>query len=370
MNSNASELWTTLNFVFADDSNMAFDVQLSESVITEITIDPGPPDFRTKCTIDELFGINTSLFAEDTFPYHNLWFKYAQLSAAEKYFKVSVPARTELIRVIIFEYLRIAEYLFCLATFSLNIGLNEFFTNLMEKHESLHRFLRLILAEIAPFEYISGIKKVNDLPAGFTERNLKFLTQIQPCLEHLFMKLLGNRIVIGRCQDITLRPVNQSIPLSSGPNLRATGSSSDRRHDFPYSYYQKIFFDRVERQRNPNQTCEYWHRLRIRCEEILISVHLIRQAVKLLVYEKNLSQSTQLPASLLKGHASSVTETPWGVLTCQMNCPGGKDLYEFILTNPMHEILLLLRQTAVGLELSDFPLLVASLGLRPKMELI
>ncbi len=363
-------LWSEVNFIFADNKNMSFDIQVSDSVITEISLDAEPPEFRVKHSLDDLFAINALLFVKDVFPYQNLWFKYAQLLSAEKHFKYNPPADTELLRIITFEYLRIAEYLFCLATFSLNSGLNEIYSGIMEQYESLNRFLTLSLAEITPFEIICGIRRMGDLPSGYIEKNLKYLEKFQSRIEYLSTKLLRNRILFERCRNIPQALNQQSLPLSGGPNLRATGILSDRRQDMPYSYYQKLFFDQVEISREKEPYCGIWRRLRVRCEEIFISVHLIRQAIQLLVYEKVANHPTLLFSTVAKGHASSIIETPWSPLACQMNCPGGKEPCEFILTNPLHEIQLLLRQAAIGVNLSDLPLLIASLGLRPKMKII
>jgi len=370
MSTNPTPTWTELNFVFADKTEMTFEVRLVESVICDIALDPGTPDFRLKSSFNDLFGVDALPFSKNGFPHEDLWFRYARILAAEKCFKYSPPADTELLRIIIFEYLRIAEYIFCLSTFSLNAGLNDIFTALSEQYKSLRHFLASILAEITPFEIISGLKRFDDLSIGFTERNLKFLQNNYLPLEQNLQRLLRNKLILDRCHAIPPQLPDRSIPLSGGPNLRAFGYISDRRHDFPYSFYNKLPFDHLNTFNNSSlPACECWQRLRVRCEEIFISINLIRQAIKMLIYEKTLKHPSPIPTVISKGHTNGIIESPWGPIACQLNCPGGKEPSEFILTNPMYEIRSFLRQTAIGIDISAFPLLVASLDFRHNPEL-
>ncbi len=362
MNPDGPKEWTSLDFVFADETHLSFEVRLSDSFIIETAIDPGLPDLRQNRSMSDLLGIDELLFIKDDFPHFSLWYKYAQLAAAEKCLKYTPLAETELLRIVLFEYLRIAEYLFCLATFALNTGTNEVYAILIEKYYGLSRFLKLILDQITPFEIVCGLKRLDDLPPGFIEKNLNFLTEVQPQFETIFRRLLGDRIVIDSCRMISVRWVHEPALLNGGPNQRATGFGGDRRYDFPYSCYHKLYFDPTRISGNHDQT---WQRLKIRCMEIFTSLRLIRQAVLHLTYEKPSRRPALALTGIPRGHASSIIETPWGILSCQMNFSGLREPCEFIMTNLQYGLRLYLRQAAVGLEPGGFSLLVASLGLRP-----
>ncbi|MFH1213075.1 MAG: hypothetical protein V1681_03240 [Candidatus Neomarinimicrobiota bacterium] len=359
--------WAEINFFFADNSLLTPRVRITDGEIMDIAIDPGQAEFRLKNTLNDIYGLDALHFSRDAFPHLNLWFKYAEVLVVEKHLKQIVPESTELLRIIIFEFLRIAEYVFCLATFSLNAGLNREFSGLLELYNSFRQFLKISGDTTVLEEFVTGTKGLTDLPIGFTERALIFLEQFKVKFLQQSTALLSNRIILDRCFSVC-HYVSDQIAHLSGPNLRAVGVNLDRRRDFPYSLYQRLSFDRIQPYNSSNDPGECWHRLRIRCEEVFTSIGLIRQSIAQFVYQTSPINSPPGVRNFHKGHSSVSIETPWGNITCQLNCAGGKDICEFTLTNPLHEILIYLRQTAVGLELTALPLHIASLGLRPKME--
>jgi|GEM_PF-706755 len=360
--------WIPLHFRFADNSELTCNVQLLDSVIKDLDIESDRPDFRVKCPMEELYKPSALRFTNNTFPYLSSWFRYAQILTIEKHTKYPTAPHTELLRTVIFELLRIAEYLFCMATFSLNIGFNKVLTELLLHYESIQKFFGLTFKNIAPDEFISGTRGLSELPNGFVEQVMMISKRMDLSFQKLFPTLLNNRIVRSRCHRIDRRLINQSEHLSSGPNRRASGSDYDCRYDFPYSSYEWLFFDRVRVPNLEKRTGSGWQRLKVRCNEIFLSINLIRQAVDRLVYQTD-SPAVRIVSSVLaKGHSRIIIETPWSALTCQMNCPGGREPCEFTLTNPLHEIRLFLRRTSIGLDLNDLPVLIATLGLRSNME--
>ena len=368
MSAQDCDRWVPLHFHFADNSKLTIETQLLDAVINDLAIESGRPDLRIKCAIDELYQPSALRFNNSAFPYLSLWFRYAQILTIEKHAKYTVPPTTDLLRTILFEYLRIAEYIFCLATFSLNIGLNKILSDLLEQYESVGRLLAMLFKNMAPEEFVSGLKGLKVLPIGFCEQALNTANQISLSFQELLPMLLNNRIVRARCQRMDDQIMHRLLNFNSGPNRRATGTAYDYRYDFSYSSYQYLFFDRVTVLPIKKRTGFCWQRLRVRCDEIFISIYLIKQAVARLVYLTESSNSGVSLSTISKGHTSATIETPWSALTCQMNYAGSRESCEFILTNPLYEIGICLRQIAIGLDLSDLPLLIASLGLRPNME--
>ncbi|HPC36073.1 MAG TPA: hypothetical protein P5268_04820 [Candidatus Marinimicrobia bacterium] len=359
--------WQTLHFIFPDNSEIAFKARLSDAVIQELALEIGQPVFKLKCSLDELYQPNNQIFASG-FPYNDLWFRYAQILVIEKQIRFQPHIGIEMIRVIFSEYLRIAECIFSLATFCLNAGLNDVFSGLMQLYESIQQYFAKILNGFSPMDFMIGNKSPQDLPVGFTEMTLNLSTLLQIELRKLFPRLLNNCLILWRFRKIGDHFANSSAIFNDSAKQLTGDSIYDCRYNFPDSFYENLYFDPIRLTPKRRQANVCWQRLRIRCDEIFLSIRLIQQSLKQLVYLPPLPQIQSPLPFVHKGNSSGVIETPWGKLNCQMNCPALDKPCEFTLSNPLYKIRLILCEMAVGLELDELPLLIASLGLRPKIE--
>lgn len=337
-------IWQTLRFIFPDNAAISFDARIADSVIKELTLDTGQPVFKLRCSINELYQPNTQIFTSG-FPYNDLWFRYAQILVIEKHLKLQVPVGIELIRVIFCEFLRIAEYIFNLATLCLNGGLNDIFSGLMQQYESIQQYFEQILSGTNPMDFIIGHKTPEDLTVGFTEMTLNLSHQLQIQLRKSLPHLLNNRLILSRFSKIADQIADNSAILNDKLEFDQTRFTSSKKHNNVY-----------------------WQLLKIRCDDLFRSIGLIRLSLTKFVYLDRSPQTLPSLTSLPKGNSSVNIETPWGKLSCQMNCPGDRNPCDFILSNPLHKIQLLLCKMAVGLELDELPLLITSLGLRPKID--
>jgi NADH-quinone oxidoreductase subunit D len=194
----------------------------------------------------------------------------------EKLLDVEVPARAQVIRVMLMEINRIGSHLVALATGGMELGaLTAMTAGFREREEVLHLLeyltgLRMNHAYIRP----GGIAQ--DLPDDFREKITEFIKLMKKRLPDYDKLLTGQPIWRNRLKGVGYLPVDACLALGiTGPILRSAGLAWDMRKTDPYLGYEDYRFE------VPTSTdADCFARYLLRVEEIHQSLRIIEQTLK------------------------------------------------------------------------------------------
>ncbi len=198
------------------------------------------------------------------------------VSAVEKATGIEVKERAQYARTILLEFQRIASHLLWLGTFCNDTG--QLLTNFMWAFRERAHVIKLL-------EDVSGNRMfyVNlrlgglyrDLPPGFNERVNKLADYLESKIKTYPEMLEANPVFMERTKGVAILSKEDAINYGvAGPVLRASGLEEDVRKSNPYYIYDKMDFRIPTGSKGDN-----FDRYRVRYEEMLQSIKIIRQAL-------------------------------------------------------------------------------------------
>ena len=203
----------------------------------------------------------------------------AYVLAVEKLMGVKeFPDRLEYIRVLMAELQRIASHLLAIATYGLDLGaMTPFFWCLRDREKILDLFEWASGARLLyNYLWIGGV--AHDLPAGYTDKVIEFVTYFEPRVQELNDLLSSNKIFIERAASIGILSAADAISYGiGGPNLRGSGVKWDLRKEEPYGIYDRFDFDVPVGSGEFGPLGSAWDRYIVRVREMLESLKIIRQ---------------------------------------------------------------------------------------------
>jgi NADH-quinone oxidoreductase subunit D len=217
-------------------------------------------------------GITFVTRADYVAPFFN---ELAYCLGVERLLGVEVPARAQLIRVLVCELNRITSHLVGLATTGLEMGaVSVMLYGLREREMIMDIFEGLTgLRMNHAFIRIGGV--VMDLPEG-GPRKIRDLIDILPSRIDEYETLLNdNPIWRERHEGVAVLSAERCLELGvTGPVLRAAGSTADLRKDMPYCGYETFDFDVPTRTEG-----DAYARYRVRIDEMRESLKIVEQAL-------------------------------------------------------------------------------------------
>lgn len=203
----------------------------------------------------------------------------AYVLAVEKLMGVKeFPDRLEYIRVLMAELQRIASHLLAIATYGLDLGaMTPFFWCLRDREKILDLFEWASGARLLyNYLWIGGV--AHDLPAGYTDKVIEFVTYFEPRVQELNDLLSSNKIFIERAASIGILSAADAISYGiGGPNLRGSGVKWDLRKEEPCGIYDRFDFDVPVGSGEFGPLGSAWDRYIVRVREMLESLKIIRQ---------------------------------------------------------------------------------------------
>ncbi len=197
------------------------------------------------------------------------------VSAVEVATGIEVKERAQYARMIMLEFQRIASHLLWLGTFCNDMG--QLLTIFMWAFRERAKVLKLL-------EDVSGSRMfyVNlrlgglyqDLPADFAERADVLTDYLEEKISEYRYVLDKDPVFMERTKGVGVLSRRDAIDYGvSGPVLRASGVEEDTRKSKPYYKYGKMRFKIPTGRHGDN-----YDRYRVRYEEIMQSIQIIRQA--------------------------------------------------------------------------------------------
>jgi NADH-quinone oxidoreductase subunit D len=228
--------------------------------------------------------------------------------AIEKLLNVEVPARAQVVRVILTELNRIASHLLWLGTHALDIGaITPVFYCLREREEALKIMEQYCGARLTTHAFrIGGLQY--EVYEDFEKDIKAFNKMFGPKIDEYEELLTNNRIWRGRLENVGVLSGDECKEYGvTGPVLRAAGVKWDLRKAQPYSGYEKYDFEIPIRQNG-----DTYDRYMVRMAEMRQSIRIMEQAVE------------GIPTGPIMGKVGKVIKPPVGEAYVSIEAPKGE----------------------------------------------
>lgn len=199
----------------------------------------------------------------------------AYAGAVERLFGLEVPARAQILRLIILELARLASHLVWIGTSALELNMSSVFMYCMAEREKILDLLEGVSgARMFPSLWrIGGLAR--DIPASFESELIAFLKSFPATWKDVDNLLTENYIWCERLQGVAV--IDKELCeqfMCTGPLLRAAGVPYDIRKVYPYLQYDTYEFAVPTRHEG-----DAYARYLVRMEEMKVSLTLIEQGL-------------------------------------------------------------------------------------------
>jgi NADH-quinone oxidoreductase subunit D len=273
----------------------------------------------------------------------------AYVIAVEKLAGIQVPERAEYLRVIMAELMRISSHLMAVG-FLLN-DLGAFLTPLLYMYREREKILDLfdmVCGQRLTYNYmrIGGVSQ--DIPEEFLPALKKYIYSLPGFIAEYDQLLATNEILLVRTKNVGILTKESAINYSTaGPVLRGSGVKWDIRKADPYSVYDRFQFEIPTGAKG-----DVYDRYRVRIEEMIQSINIIKQAIAQLPQGEIQTKVTRIlrpPTGETYGHI----EGPKGELGFYLVSDGSTNPYRLHVRPPSLINLTALRELLIGVKIAD-----------------
>ncbi len=240
----------------------------------------------------------------------------------EKLCGMKLPAKAQVIRVLICELNRIASHLIGMGAYGLDLGTFSPFLYAFREREHILDLFEDICGARLTYSYLTIGGAHDDLPAGWLGRCQEFIAYFKPRIIEYHQLLTKNQIFIKRTCGIGV--LSKEVALAygcTGPMLRASLDRTKNDPDWdlrkiePYSGYEQYDFSipipPFAEAPNEARIGDCWHRFYVRMLEVVQSIHIIEQALQKYPSAEG-SHRLEPPRTLTPGEVYVETECPRG----------------------------------------------------------
>lgn len=201
--------------------------------------------------------------------------EHAYVLAVEHLLKMTVPLRSQYIRVMFSELTRILNHLLAVTTHAIDVGAFTPFLWAFEEREKLMEFYEKVSGARMHATYfkVGGVSQ--DLPVNLLTEIYIFCAMFSSRLDEIEELLSGNRVWKHRLINVGVVSKQQALSWGfSGVMLRSTGVFWDLRKHLPYEVYEKINFNIPL-----GSTGDCYDRYLMRIDEMRQSLKIIEQCL-------------------------------------------------------------------------------------------
>ncbi|HJT18525.1 MAG TPA: NADH dehydrogenase (quinone) subunit D [Thermoanaerobaculia bacterium] len=195
--------------------------------------------------------------------------------AVEKLLGIEAPPRAQYIRLVLSEFMRIADHLVCIGTNLVDMGALTNFWYLFQPREEIYGLVESCCgARLLPsYCRIGGLAV--DAPANFLENSQRLINMLPKYIDDVEKLVDRNKIFLDRVVGIAPISPEDAIDFGfTGPCLRACGVPFDVRKTNPYLGYETYDWDVPIAEGG-----DTYARYLVRMEEMRQSLRILQQAV-------------------------------------------------------------------------------------------
>ncbi|MBK7888902.1 MAG: NADH-quinone oxidoreductase subunit D [Bacteroidetes bacterium] len=272
----------------------------------------------------------------------------------EKGLQLEIPARAQVIRVLMDELTRLASHLLWWGALAMDLGaFTPFFYSFRER-EMINEIMEDTCGARLTMNYIVPGGLMMDLHPDFQRKVKEFLRLFRSKIHEYDELVTGNIIFQSRTKNVGVISKEDAISYGcSGPTARGSGVSCDIRKLYPYEVYDTLQFDEVVEHGGDS-----FARYKVRIGEMIQSMHIIDQLIDN-IPEGEIQAKTKAVLKLPKGDFYSRVETARGELGVYIISEGGTTPYRIKFRSPGFSNLSALDHMVRGGKIGD---LMATMG--------
>ena len=195
--------------------------------------------------------------------------------AVEKLLGLEVPARAQYVRLVLSEFMRIADHLVCIGTNLVDMGALTNFWYLFQPREEIYGLIEACCgARLLPsYTRIGGLAV--DVPPNFLEDAQRLVNMMPKYIDDVDNLVARNKIFLDRVVGVAPISSQDAIDFGfTGPCLRACGVPFDVRKATPYLGYETYEWDVPIADGG-----DTYARYLVRMEEMRQSLRILQQAI-------------------------------------------------------------------------------------------
>jgi len=279
---------------------------------------------------------------------------HACAMVVEKALQIEVPARAQVIRVLMDELTRIASHELWWGAMAMDLGAFTPFFHAFRERETINDIMEETCGARLTMNYNVPGGVMADLHPNFVSRVKNFLKLYKLKIHEYDELVTGNIIFQNRMKGVGFLSAEDAISYGvTGPAARGSGVSCDVRKHFPYEIYQQLQFDEIL-----ETSGDSFARYMVRLREMNESIKIIEQLIDM-IPEGDFQAKTKAVLKLPKGEFFQSVETARGELGVYIVSEGGTTPYRIKFRSPGFSNLSALNHMTTGEKLGD---LVASMG--------
>jgi len=276
------------------------------------------------------------------------------VQAIEELLGVEAPPRAKYIRVIVAELERIHSHLLWVGVAAHEIGFDTLFMYVWRDREIVMDLLEQVSGNRVHYAMntIGGVRR--DIAGEKSPKMLKGLSLLEEKTKQYIEMIRKEQTILKRTIGVGMLSKSDALKLGAvGPTLRASGVKRDVRKDDPYAAYDEISFNVVT-----NDGCDCFARIIVRCEEILESINMIREALKKMPGGEI---RVKVKPSIPPAEAISRVEAPRGELFYYARSNGTDKPERIKVRTPTLANIVPLCKMLVGGYIADVPIVLAGI---------
>ncbi|MFM7839126.1 MAG: NADH-quinone oxidoreductase subunit D, partial [Chitinophagaceae bacterium] len=272
----------------------------------------------------------------------------------EKGLQVDVPARAQVIRVLMDELTRIASHELWWGAMAMDLGAFTPFFHAFRERETINDIMEETCGARLTMNYIVPGGVMADLHPNFQQRVKSFLQLYKQKVSEYDDLVTNNIIFQNRMKNVGYISPEDALSFGcTGPTARGSGVSCDVRKWAPYEIYDKLDFDEVLETGGDS-----FARYLVRVKEMNQSIRIVEQLIDQ-IPEGEYQAKTKAVLKLPKGEFFTSVETARGELGVYIVSEGGTTPYRIKFRSPGFSNLSILDHMIRGGKIGD---LVAAMG--------
>ena len=272
--------------------------------------------------------------------------------------QVEIPARAQVIRVLMDELTRIASHELWWGAMAMDLGaLTPFFYAFRER-EMINDIMEETCGARLTMNYMVPGGVAQDIHPNFQQRVRDFIKMYKLKIHEYDELVTGNIIFQNRMKGIGYLSPEDAISFGvTGPPARGSGVSCDTRKTYPYEIYNQLEFDEVLETEGDS-----FARYMVRIKEMNQSIRIIEQLIEN-IPDGDFQAKTKAVLKLPKGDFYQKVETARGQFGVYIVSEGGTTPYRIKFRSPGFSNLSALDHMARGSKLGDLVAMMGTLDL-------